>query len=103
MTRIRRINTDQIRGHPSHPCHPCSISGDQLMSPATMPSPTRRPSDHVYYSMTKGLCGTCKGAVDAKIIFRDDAVYLDKFCPTHGKQECLIASSVEWYLDCLSF
>jgi uncharacterized radical SAM superfamily Fe-S cluster-containing enzyme len=73
------------------------------MSVTTIPSPTRRPSDHVYYSMTKGLCGVCKGAVDAKVIFRGGAVYLDKFCPTHGKQECLIASSVEWYLDCLSF
>ncbi len=73
------------------------------MNPATFSVPTRRPSNHVYYSMTKGLCGTCKGAVDAKIIFRDGAVYLDKFCPKHGHQECLAASSVEWYLDCLSF
>jgi uncharacterized radical SAM superfamily Fe-S cluster-containing enzyme len=73
------------------------------MPAATIPPPTRRPSDHVYYSMTKGLCGTCKAAVDAKVIFRQGAVYLDKFCPQHGKQECLVASSVEWYLDCLSF
>jgi uncharacterized radical SAM superfamily Fe-S cluster-containing enzyme len=53
--------------------------------------------------MTKGLCAVCKSGVDAKVIFRDGSVYLDKFCPAHGKQECLIASSVEWYLDCLSF
>lgn len=67
------------------------------------PNPTRLPSDHVYYSMTKGLCSVCKGAVDAKVLFRDDKVYFDKFCPRHGKQEVLAASSVEWYLDCLSF
>jgi uncharacterized radical SAM superfamily Fe-S cluster-containing enzyme len=73
------------------------------MSTVHAPPPTRRRSDHVYYSMTKGLCGVCKQAVDAKIIFRDGSVYLDKFCPSHGKQECLAASSVEWYLDCLSF
>lgn len=65
--------------------------------------PTRRRSDHVYYSMTKGLCGVCKGAVDAKIVFREGAVYFDKFCPAHGPQECLVASSAEWYVDCLSF
>ena len=53
--------------------------------------------------MTKGLCGICKSAVDAKIIFREGSVYLDKFCPRHGHQLCLAASSVEWYLDCLSF
>ena len=55
------------------------------------------------FRSTKGLCGVCKTGVDAKIVFRDDAVFLDKFCPRHGKQQCLIASSVEWYLDCLSF
>src|SRR6266404_4871090 len=65
--------------------------------------PVRPPTWHVYYSMTKSLCGVCKEAVDAKIVFRDDQVFFDKFCPRHGKQECLVASSVEWYLDCLSF
>lgn len=66
-------------------------------------APTRQPSDHIYYSMTKSLCAECKRSVDAKIIFRADQVWLDKFCPDHGHQECLIASSVEWYLDALSF
>jgi 7,8-dihydro-6-hydroxymethylpterin dimethyltransferase len=65
--------------------------------------PPRSATPHVYFSMTKSLCGTCKAPVDAKILFRDDRVYFDKFCPTHGKQECLVASSVEWYLDCLAF
>jgi len=73
------------------------------MHATTESRPSRRPADHVYYSMTKSLCRVCKDAVDAKIIFRDDAVFLNKFCPRHGKQECLIASSVAWYLDCLTF
>ena len=34
----------------------------------------RPPTRHVYYSMTKSLCATCKGAVDAKIQLRDGAV-----------------------------
>jgi uncharacterized radical SAM superfamily Fe-S cluster-containing enzyme len=53
--------------------------------------------------MTKSLCGTCKQGVDAKIIFRDGKVWFDKFCPVHGHEECLAASSVEWYVDALSF
>src|SRR4051794_39141843 len=53
--------------------------------------------------MTKSLCGTCKRSVDAKIRFRDGSVWFDKFCPEHGHQECMVASSVEWYLDALSF
>jgi uncharacterized radical SAM superfamily Fe-S cluster-containing enzyme len=58
---------------------------------------------HVYFSMTKSLCRVCKEAVDAKIQIRDGAVYFDKFCPKDGPQECLVASSAEWYFDCLSF
>lgn len=53
--------------------------------------------------MTKSLCRSCKEAVDAKIVFRNGSVYFDKFCPQHGRQESLVASSAEWYLDCLSF
>ncbi len=63
----------------------------------------RKPTDHVYYSMTKSLCATCKSPVDAKIHFVGDAVYFDKFCPEHGHQKALVSSSVEWYLDALSF
>lgn len=53
--------------------------------------------------MTKGLCRVCKEAVDAKIVFRNGAVVFDKFCSQHGHQEVVVASSAEWYLDCLSF
>ncbi len=67
------------------------------------PCVTRTPTKHVYYSMTKGLCSTCKRSVDVKIHFRDDAVWFDKYCPDHGHQSCLVASSVEWYLDALAF
>ncbi|MGC4086943.1 MAG: radical SAM protein [Polyangiaceae bacterium] len=67
------------------------------------PCVTRAPTEHVYYSMTKGLCSKCKGSVDVKIHFRNDEVWFDKFCPKHGPQSCLVASSVEWYLDALSF
>ena len=65
--------------------------------------PERPFTDHIYYSMTKSLCGTCKTAVDAKIVFQDDAVWFDKFCPAHGHERRRVASSVEWYLDALSF
>jgi uncharacterized radical SAM superfamily Fe-S cluster-containing enzyme len=63
----------------------------------------RQPTDHVYYSATRSLCKTCKRSVDAKIQFRGDAVWFDKFCPEHGAEQVLVASSVEWYLDALSF
>src|SRR5436190_7504030 len=63
----------------------------------------RATATNTYFSMTKGLCRVCKEAVDAKIVFRNGAVFFDKFCPQHGHQEAMVASSAEWYLDCLSF
>ena len=65
--------------------------------------PGRQAGGHVYFTMTKSLCAACKRQVDAKIQFADDCVWLDKYCPAHGHQRSLVASSVEWYLDALSF
>ncbi|MEZ4370183.1 MAG: radical SAM protein [Polyangiaceae bacterium] len=77
-------------------------TGSIAIHPADEP-PQRPPTGHVYFSMTKSLCAQCKRSVDAKIQFEGDAVYFRKFCPEHGHQQCLVASSVEWYLDALSF
>lgn len=73
------------------------------MVTACATSAVRPPTDHVYYSMTKSLCSQCKQPVDAKIIFIGEAVYFDKYCPSHKHQRVLVSSSVEWYLDALSF
>ena len=69
---------------------------------ATKP-PARKPAEHTYYTYTKGLCRTCKKPVDAKVVFRGDSVWFDKFCPAHGHQKALVASSIEWYVDALTF
>jgi 7,8-dihydro-6-hydroxymethylpterin dimethyltransferase len=66
-------------------------------------TPTREPTKHIYYGLTKSLCAICKKSVDAKIHFRDDKVWFNKYCPAHGHQEVMVASSVAWYLDALSF
>jgi len=66
-------------------------------------SATRKATEHVYYSTTKSLCAVCKNPVDAKIHFVGEEVYFDKFCPDHGHQRAKVSSSVEWYLDALSF
>lgn len=74
------------------------------MSPKNSATDQQRPeADHTYYSMTKSLCRMCKREVDAKIVFRDDKVYFDKFCPDHGAESVLVSSSVDWYLDAASF
>src|SRR4029453_16281412 len=58
---------------------------------------------HVYYALTKSLCGTCKTAVDAKIHFEQDQVWFDKFCPAHGHQGWGAACLCECYPAALSF
>ena len=63
----------------------------------------RQAAEHVYYATTKSLCAECRRPVDAKVLFRAGAVHLEKRCPDHGAQSALLASSVDWYLDCLSF
>ena len=57
-------------------------------------TPTREFSKHIYYGLTKGLCRVCKRSVDVKIQFEDDKVYFAKFCPEHGHERVVVASSV---------
>ncbi|MBD1944478.1 radical SAM protein [Coleofasciculus sp. FACHB-712] len=56
--------------------------------------PTR---NYLFYALTNSVCSKCLVKVEAKIIFRDDCVYLVKHCPTHGHQEVLIADDIDYY------
>lgn len=62
--------------------------------------PTR---SYLFYALTNSVCSQCLTKVEAKIIFRDDRVYLVKHCPTHGREEVLIADDVEYYRKCTEF
>jgi uncharacterized radical SAM superfamily Fe-S cluster-containing enzyme len=62
--------------------------------------PTR---PYLFYALTNSVCSKCLVKVEAKIIFRDESVYLVKHCPTHGHQEVLIADDVEYYKQCQQF
>ena len=62
--------------------------------------PTR---PHLFYGLTNSICSKCLHKVEAKIIFRDEAVYLVKHCLTHGREEVLIADDIEYYKLCQEF
>ena len=62
--------------------------------------PTR---PYLFYALTNSLCSHCLQKVDAKIIFRDEQVYLVKHCRQHGHQEVLIADDVAYYKQCQEF
>ena len=53
--------------------------------------------DYIYYDYTKSLCPECLETIDAKIVFRDNKVWMLKNCKTHGESEVMIADDVEYY------
>ncbi len=59
--------------------------------------------NYLFYALTNSVCSKCLVKVEAKIIFQDDYVYLVKHCPTHGREEVLIADDIEYYKKCLEF
>jgi 7,8-dihydro-6-hydroxymethylpterin dimethyltransferase len=62
--------------------------------------PTR---PYLFYALTNSLCSKCLNKVEAKIIFEDDNVYLVKHCPTHGREQVLIADDIDYYKQSQSF
>jgi uncharacterized radical SAM superfamily Fe-S cluster-containing enzyme len=56
--------------------------------------PTR---PYLFYALTNSVCSQCLTKVEAKIIFRNECVYLVKHCPTHGHEEVLIADDIDYY------
>ncbi len=62
--------------------------------------PTR---PYLFYELTNSVCSTCLTKVEAKIIFRDESVYLVKHCLIHGHEEVLIADDIDYYKQCQAF
>lgn len=53
--------------------------------------------DYIYYDYTQSICPECLRKVDAKIIFQDNKVYMDKTCRTHGRFKTIIADDIPYY------
>jgi 7,8-dihydro-6-hydroxymethylpterin dimethyltransferase len=62
--------------------------------------PTR---PYLFYALTNSVCSQCLVKVEAKILFKNDCVYLSKHCPTHGHEEVLIADDIDYYKQSLEF
>jgi uncharacterized radical SAM superfamily Fe-S cluster-containing enzyme len=43
------------------------------------------------------ICSTCLARVEAKILLKDDQVFLEKWCPEHGRERVLIADDAAYY------
>jgi len=53
--------------------------------------------NYTYYDYTLSLCPTCLKRIDAKIVFKDEKVYMLKNCLEHGRSTVLIADDIEYY------
>lgn len=52
---------------------------------------------YLYYDLALALCTTCLRRVEAKIVFQDECVWLDKRCRAHGKERVLLADDIEYW------
>ena len=60
----------------------------------------RKNRPYLFYDTTSSICTACYRTVEAKIIFKDENVFMDKWCPAHGSERVLIADDVEYYRLC---
>jgi uncharacterized radical SAM superfamily Fe-S cluster-containing enzyme len=58
---------------------------------------SRKQRPYLFYDTTTSICTTCLYPVEAKILFKDDRVYMDKWCPAHGMERVLISDDVAYY------
>jgi uncharacterized radical SAM superfamily Fe-S cluster-containing enzyme len=52
---------------------------------------------YLFYDSAVSICSTCLARVEAKILLRDDKVFLEKWCPEHGRERVLIADDAAYY------
>ncbi len=55
---------------------------------------------YLFYDTATSVCAECLRRVEAKILFEKGSVYLDKWCPEHGRQRVLVSDDVEYYRKC---
>jgi len=54
--------------------------------------------DYIFYEFTNSLCKECLNTISAKVILKDNKVFLLKYCPTHGDQLELLEEIEEYHL-----
>ncbi len=57
----------------------------------------RKNRPYLFYSTTASVCSTCLERVEAKVLFKDGAAWLEKWCPAHGFERALLADDADYY------
>jgi uncharacterized radical SAM superfamily Fe-S cluster-containing enzyme len=52
---------------------------------------------YLFYDSAVSICSTRLARIEAKILLKDDKVFLEKWCPEHGRERVLIADDAAYY------
>ncbi len=52
---------------------------------------------YLFYDSAVSICSICLARVEAKILLKDERVFLEKWCPEHGRERVLIADDAAYY------
>lgn len=69
----------------------------------TQPARQKHDVDYVFYELTRSICPECRRVVDAKILLRNNKVYMRKRCPEHGEFEGLVYGDAAAYTAAAKF
>ncbi len=56
-------------------------------------------SNYVFHELTRSICPACRLVIDAKILLRDNKVYMSKRCPQCGPFMSLVYGDAEAYVS----
>ncbi|MBA8886006.1 hypothetical protein FHW12_000197 [Dokdonella fugitiva] len=52
---------------------------------------------YLFYDSAVSICSTCLARIEAKVLIKDEQVFLEKWCPEHGRERVLIADDAAYY------
>jgi 7,8-dihydro-6-hydroxymethylpterin dimethyltransferase len=58
---------------------------------------TRKTRPYLFYDTTQSVCTSCLRQIEAKIVIKDEQVFMDKWCPVHGSERVLVADDAAYY------
>jgi 7,8-dihydro-6-hydroxymethylpterin dimethyltransferase len=59
----------------------------------------RTDSDYVFHELARSICPSCRRIIDAKILLRDNKVYMSKRCPQCGPFMALVYADAKAYVS----
>jgi len=58
--------------------------------------PTKKTNKYLYKRDTRSTCPVCRQLVTARVHEKQNKLYMEKFCPEHGRSTALLSSDAAW-------